>query len=434
MKVFERFPVLISAFILVAMSLRVASAEEQAVPPGLHRMPNGDIIANNPSKVEAPAGYLLTKGGILKKLDDGSKGLLTVAAAATVDDFGGEIPPGYHRMPDGTLMANSPSKAKAPEGYHLMPDGTLMADGSTTEHSAHSQRGGGMWMMEYKYERMYMNGLLDTTTEVTPEEIVDSGGQYGYSMSPTDMTMDMHMLMLMYHSTKYMVMVMAHYMSNDMGMLSNDGTTSTMESSGMGDTIVSVEVPWRRLNLDFTLGASLPTGSIDERGPMRHTADNLEQDVKYPYGMQLGSGTYDVILGVGYEGSRGKLGWGVDYEYTLRTGTNDNEYTLGDKSILDGRLGWNFTNTVNGKINLQYREVGQISGSDPELDENINMSPAADADNYGGRRLDLGIALKYETPQMTSVGAEFTMPVYQNLFGPQMKMEWIAGIKFGYMF
>jgi len=410
-----------------------ASSEVEEIPPGFHRMPNGDIMANSPSTAVAPDGFRLTEGGILKKLDDDSPDAAPVAAvvaAATVDDFGGEIPPGYHRMPDGTLMANSPSKAEAPDGYHLMPDGTLMANGTSVDHSMHSHGGGGMWMAEYKFEHMEMKCCLDTTNEVSPEQVIND---YGYLMSPTDMTMDMHMFMVMYHTSKYMVMLMAHYMSNEMGMIepgtvANTYDSSTMKSSGIGDTILTVQAPWR-YNLGFTAGMSFPTGSIDERGPMGVTGTG---DFRYPYGMQLGSGTYDVILGMDYEDSRDKLAWGADFEYTLRTGTNDNDYTLGDKAILDGWVRWKFTNTIDGKANLQYRETGKISGADPEL--NPQMSPATDANNYGGRRIDLGFAIKYETPRMTSVGAEVSTPIYQNLYGPQMFVEWIAGIKFGFMF
>ena len=117
-------------------------AEElMEIPSGFHRMSNGDIMANNRMKAKAPEGYRLTEGGILKKTGDSDNlpDLTPITAAAvTVEEFG-SIPPGYHRMPDGTLMANSPSKAKAPEGYHLMPDGTLMKNGTVSmDHSAHS--------------------------------------------------------------------------------------------------------------------------------------------------------------------------------------------------------------------------------------------------------------------------------------------------------
>jgi hypothetical protein len=148
--------------------------------------------------------------------------------------------------------------------------------------------------------------------------------------------------------------------------------------------------------------------------------------------MQLGSGTYDLIIGLDYQKSRGKFTWGADWQYTLRTGTNDNDYTLGDKSIVDGWVSYMHTSTITSRGKLEWMEIGQIDGADPELVP--TMSPAANAANYGGRRLDIIGSVKYETPQMTSVAVELTLPAYQNLFGPQMQTEWIVGLKFGYMF
>ena len=413
-----------------------SSDEPMDIPPGFHRMPNGDIMANNPSKAKAPEGYFINDAGILKKIgeQDPAHNLPDMqpaaGAPATIDDFGGVIPPGYHKMPDGTIMANSPSKAVAPEGYHLMPDGTLMAHGTVTEHSMHSHGGSGMLMAEYVYERMYMDGYLDTTDEVSTQELVDNLGVYRYGMAGTDMTMDMHMFMLMYHTRTYMVMLMLHYMSNEMGMLTDDGTRSTMKSSGVADTILTFQQTWK-YNIGYTVGISLPTGSIDEHGPMTHAA-GVTTDTKFPYAMQLGSGTYDLIFGLDYQNTQGKMNWGVDWQYTLRTGTNDNDYTLGDKSILGGWMSYMNTSTITTRGRLEWMEVGQIDGADPELVP--TMSPAADSRNYGGRRLDVIGSVKWENDQMTSVAGELTLPVYQNLFGPQMKTEWIVGVKFGYMF
>lgn len=437
---FYSLPSILMGVSLLLPYTNPVNAEE--IPPGYHRMPNGDVMANNPSKAVAPPGYRLTEGGILRKT--GEKAPVSEAAAeafatiagVTVEEFG-SIPDGYHRMPDGTLMANNPSKAVAPDGYHVMSDGTLMKDGAVTkdgmEHSKHSHKGGGMLMAEYKYQRMYMDEFLDTTNDVSHRQVVDLSGIYGYNMSSTDMSMDMHMVMLMYHTRSYMVMAMGHYMRNSMGMYVESGGAeeySTMDTQGLADTIVTVEMPW--VGFDWTLGLSLPTGSIDERGPMVHSPGSTPLDTKYPYGMQLGSGTYDVIVGLGYESGSHKLKWGAGFEYTIRTGTNDNEYTLGDKSIIDAWASYKLSSTLVQSVNFKFLEIGRISGADPELDP--NMSPAADAANYGGRRLDLGLALKYETPQMTSVGIEFDLPVYQNLFGPQMKTEWILGLNAGFMF
>lgn len=442
------------------------SVATEEIPPGFHRMPNGDIMANNPSKAVAPEGYRLSEDGVLRKIEEGSAagdlldalsneinsestgsdslgsgaiggeavaGSMEAAqaqktgSAATVDDFGA-IPPGYHTMAGGVLMANDPSRAVAPEGYHLMPDGTLMRHGARIDHSRHSHKGGGMLMAEYKYERMYMDGLLDTTDSVSSKVVVN-GTSYNYNMAPTDMTMDMHMVMLMYHTRNYMIMGMGHYMSNNMGMVSNDGTESTMSNAGLADTVITVEAPVK--GVDLKLGISLPTGSIDERGMMQHTATSASV-TKYPYGMQLGSGTYDFIMGAGYQTRLGGVQLGANFEYTARTGTNDNNYTLGDKYTTGAWARFTLNRTMRADLDLKFRETGRISGADPEL--NTTMSPTADFQNYGGQRLDMGLGLKYENAGMSSIAAEFTMPLYQNLFGPQMETSWIMGLKGGFMF
>jgi len=62
-----------------------------------------------------------------------------------------------------------------------------------------------------------------------------------------------------------------------------------------GDTVnVGDEAP----DLPPSGQRTLPTGSIDVRGPMTHTGSFTEQNAKYPYGMQLGSGTRDYIAGL----------------------------------------------------------------------------------------------------------------------------------------
>jgi len=358
----------------------------------------------------------------------------TQVAAATVDDFD-ELPAGYHRMADGTVMANSPSTAVAPEGYHLMPDGTLMANGSNmSKHASH----GGMWMSDYQSTQMYMGGLLDTTTKVSGEEVVASGSVYstgrGYTMAPVDMTMQMHMFMAMYHSSRYMAMLMFHYMKNDMTMVTASGQKGAMSTSGMGDSVATVEFPLKSLHAKYSLGLSIPTGSITESGPMPGMPN--AGDVRYPYGMQLGSGTYDVLFDAGIERRRHKLTYAANYHYTLRTGENSEGYTLGNKYSLDGLMRYHFSSTINADVQLSFLEVGQIDGRDNNLlcNESSCMSPAADYLNTGGRRADFKMGVKYENSHMTSFAFEFAQPIYQNLIGPQMRTDWITSFKFGYMF
>jgi hypothetical protein len=220
-------------------------------------------------------------------------------------------------------------------------------------------------------------------------------------------------------------------MKNDMGMMMPNGAESTMSTAGVGDSIASIEFPLKKYHAKYSLGLSIPTGSITEHGPMGNMGD-----VRYPYGMQLGSGTYDVIMGAGYERRNRKLTYAAGVEYLARTGENSEGYRLGNKSKAEGLLRYHFTSEMNADVNVSYMEVGEIEGQDAELsctDTNC-MSPAADFENSGGKRADLSLGFKYENSQMTSLAFNFTQPFYQNLTGPQMRTDWITSLKFGYMF
>jgi hypothetical protein len=491
-------PVFAGLVFAVLVSIPAVASVVPDVPPGFKRMLNGTIVVVDPLMAVAPVGFRINENGELVRDNADPAGLtlremevvesrksqpkvaavsqpvakktapVSVSTAAPSSTAGAlvtpvpvpslapvtnndaspegapesrqvaaaedEIPPGFHRMPDGTLMANQRDSAVAPPGYHLMPDGTLMPNSGGGEDHAHHQHGGGMWMLDYRFERTQMNDMLDTTERVTPEEIVrptSEGGEYGFMMSPTDMSMEMHMFMLMYHGENFMAMIMAHYMFMEMGMLASDGTESTMKTSGFGDTIVSASFPGP-FKLSFNVGVSIPTGSIDERGSMTHSATVTEEDTKYPYSMQLGSGTYDLIQGISYEDSSESLHWGAGYEYKGRFQKNSNDYKLGDELRVNTWLRWKFLGNFSVTGKLLWLSIGQIEGADEEL--NPEMSPDMDAEASGGRRLDLGAALRYETDNMTSVTVDFAKPVYQNLWGPQMKTDWIIGLGVGIMF
>lgn len=421
----------------VKTSANAIGAEGDDAPQGFHRLPDGRLKADDPETAEAPPGYYMRRNGILIKLDD--VGVDPDAPAPKASLKPGEVPPGFHKLPDGRIMADDPENAVAPPGYHIMSGGQLMSNTGMGGGGGH-HHGKGMWMVDYRFTRMYMKDMLDTTTKVTASQAVDENGSYNYMMAPVDMTMDMHMLMIMYGLTdKVMPMLMLHYMSNSMEMLSFDGTRSTMKSSGVADTLFTAMIQGPH-KLNFNVGLSIPTGSIDVSGPMTHM-QGVTNHQKYGYGMQLGSGSYELKHGISYEDSAGKLGWGLSYEYTARLNENKNDYRLGNILLADSWLQYGVMPSLLAKGKLQLRALGQIQGADPELVEDNNasgnfraMSPALDASNSGGNRVDASLTLKYTVPNtMISITGDFSMPVYQNLWGPQMATSWIASINFGWM-
>ncbi|MDH5256811.1 MAG: hypothetical protein OEX07_02350 [Gammaproteobacteria bacterium] len=416
------------AFATVLGLSHINLAMAEPVPEGFFLMPDGKLMADNPATAVAPEGYHLRPNGILLKIDfEDDKDILSLQPAPS---NAGDTPDGFHRMSDGTLMANNPKSTPAPPGFHMMADGTLMSNSGGGSH-----HGAGMWMVDYKFTHMSMKDLRDTNDKLTAQVATDPLGKYKYTMSPSDMSMNMHMGMLMYGFTnQIMGMTMLHYMSNNMNMYSYDGTVSTMKSSGIGDTPVSLKLKGPH-HLNFTIGLSLPTGSIDVRGPMQHDATNFQNDIKYPYGMQLGSGSYELIQGIDYSNSAGKISWGANYQLNARLNVNKHDYKLGNTFKLESWTQWDAISLLDLKAFVQLHNQGQITGADKEIEPaHITMSPSYDAENYGGNKIYVGGSAKIKIPgDKYSVTTDFSIPVYQNLWGPQMATSWVASVNLGAM-
>lgn len=297
----------------------------------------------------------------------------------------------------------------------------------------------GMWMITYKFMHMNMSGLRDGTSNVSVNEVIPMmGSKYGYMMAPTRMTMDMHMLMVMYGVTdRLTLMAMANYQENKMDMLMNMGMGKgntkepPMRTSGIGDTELRVIYKINK-HLVGSLGLSLPTGDIEKEFV------TMKRTYRIPYGMQLGSGTYDLKPALTYSGLSHdeKWNWGAQAMYTWRTAKNDNDWKYGDSLKVTGWLQRAFGPAASW-LRLAYSDTGRIKGSDPEIDKMLDpnpmkgaSSPDADPRNYGGQRLDGLVGVSFRKGAV-SLGVEGGVPLYQDLNGLQLKTRWFltAGIQ-----
>ena len=346
------------------------------------------------------------------------------------------------------LLGMPPAMAEMDHSEHDMTHHSAHTGAAAHIHHSHEK---GMWMLEYRFMRMHMDGLLDGTGSVDSRDI--SGAFPGmppvinpdksYLMAPTEMNMDMHMIMIMYGMTdRFSLMGMMTYRDNEMDMVMHMpmlDMTGTMETSGPGDSLLggmlTINDRWTS-----SLSISLPTGEIDETVDMTMTGVNpmtgMPMSVTAPniyvsYPMQLGSGTYDLIPAVTYNANSDKLGWGTQASYVLRLGSNDNDYTLGDlfeifawgKYVLSPSL------LISGK--LAFSDWGKSDGRDPAIDP--QMSPAGDPHATGGRRVDLSFGMNGFFGTVHSLGFEFALPVHQDLNGPQMETDWILSFTYQYM-
>jgi len=274
-------------------------------------------------------------------------------------------------------------------------------------------------MLSYRYMNMDMDGNR-TGTDRVDVPLTD------YMVSPTSMTMDMHMLGAMYApSDRLTLALMLPFTSISMDHIRNmDGLPFTTESSGIGDVKLAAQYglyarPGRDLIFNFAISA--PTGSIDERDDIPTMPPS---NAHLPYPMQLGSGTWDFIPGLTWVQLYNSWSWGAQGLYTLRTGTNDNGYTLGNKLNLSAWIAKKVSQSTSLSLRLNGLDWDNIDGADTRLLP-MPTVPTKDPNLRGGTRIDALAGINFVTPGLTSLrlAAEAGAPVYQDLDGPQLETD-----------
>ena len=287
----------------------------------------------------------------------------------------------------------------------------------------------GEWMLGYELMTMSMDGSRVGTDSVSDQDVLQQ-----FMVTPTSMSMDMHMLHVMYApSDDLTLMVMLGYLDKSMQHLTQAGGTFQTQASGMGDVSVTVNHILSELETNEavhwfgrTYGVSFPTGSIDTEDFLPAIAANA----RLPYPMQLGSGTYDPSIGALYIGYTTDYYWCTQFVATLPLGQNDHGYRLGGRFELETwvRRAWN--DSISSFARLSASRVENIHGADPVL--NPMMVPTADPNRRAKTSVNLHLGFDFNigkggaVDHTISIG--FTQPIYQDLVGPQLETERLARV------
>ena len=281
-------------------------------------------------------------------------------------------------------------------------------------------------MFGYRPMFMEMNGNRDGSRGLSDAQVLEQ-----FPVAPTDMTMTMHMISVMYAPNDVLTwMLMAGHVELEMDHVTRMGGQFTTRTSTLTDTRVSALVRiWEEDRRAFLtrFGVSLPTGSVDERGPTP-----LGPQSKLPYPMQTGSGTYDAILGASYLVQDSAWARGIDADLLVRLGTNSEQYSLGDQVTVKTWARRKLSSRWSASGGLKLHTWGDIDGRDPEL--NPLVVPTARTDLRSGARIDALLSAEYLAPLDNGSlrsAVELEIPVEQDLDGPQLEVDWSvrAGIQ-----
>ena len=302
----------------------------------------------------------------------------------------------------------------------------------------------GKFMLAFRVGHMEMNGLRSGTTDLSADTLVTTvpnrffglpGQPPTVRVAPLWMKGDMKMLGGMYGlSDRVTLTAMVPYIKKEMASVTYAGAagttvlgTSKMKAEGFGDVKVGALYGLHRKGRTHVvagLGLSLPTGSITETGPMLSPM-GMRMVARMSYGMQLGSGTYDLLPSLSWQTGKGRWNWGAHGAGVIRLGSNDEGYSLGDETTLNLWASYKPAKWISWNARLEGKTVGRIDGIDPNI---VMPTPGADPLNYGGETVALyaGMDLSPKSGGLKGhkFGVELGAPIYQSLNGPRLKQDW----------
>jgi hypothetical protein len=296
------------------------------------------------------------------------------------------------------------------------------------------------WSFSFQRSSAEFEDFLDGDNRVSEDEVLWSGPNSGeprtdknFPVVPGKITQTAYILSVGYaFDDRWRGHITVPYIEQNTDHISIVPNYATFEidSSGVGDAVVSASYKLsdtERANWWLTVGLSIPTGSIDEEGD----TPRAPGDQQLPYTMQLGSGTYDFPIQISYH-NKGEHDVTIALAALIRSGTNDNDYRLGNSYSLTGRYNFHFSEILQPYIGLDIDYSDSIHGADESLKTAPPFpypAPITDPDLFGGTKIGARAGISWQVSDNYRLAVEVGKPIYQNLNGPQTREDWRSSVK-----
>ena len=293
------------------------------------------------------------------------------------------------------------------------------------------------WSVGYRYLHVSFSGHRDGTDSLTNEELLvppgSTLGDRAFLILPTNIRQEAHVLEVGYRASDRLAWtLLVPYIFQSTEHVSSVPAFSefTIDSDGVGDISVTPSLQvWDRgpHSVEVNLGASIPVGSISEKGD---TPSGGPGDLnQLPYTMQIGSGTLDLLPGVAYRGTRDRWHWTLQAQATLRLGKNFHNYSLGNRYVFAGRLGRVVSDWFEPTIGLRFQHWESIDGEGPGLPPGPPYAATvADPRRYGGQKMNISVGARMQLDKswlrLGTIEFSAGLPIYQRLNGPQPEEQW----------
>jgi hypothetical protein len=315
----------------------------------------------------------------------------------------------------------------------------------------------GEYMFSYRFSHGQMNGSRIGNNHIGTNAI--GTGNYGMPglmggksrVVPTKMSMQMHMFGAMYAPTDWLtLMAMGSYVEKSMdhttfNMMGGGKSRFNTKSEGIGDTKIGGMFKLFETNLlninhhaHINFNINIPTGSLSERSDVNTPMGTGGQsNIRMPYPMQIGTGTFDALPGLTYTGNYKKLAWGGQYMAEIRMERNQAGYSHGDKHQLTAWGSYEWARYFSTSARVIYKTQERIKGQDPAISA---MIQTANPRNHGGRQLGVAFGVNLAGQKGILKGhrlsTEIIIPLYRDLHGPQLETDWriVAGWQYASSF
>ena len=296
----------------------------------------------------------------------------------------------------------------ADEGTATLPAARGIADG---------------WSLRYRYSQAKYCGYLEGSQSVTFSQVLER-----FPVVPTVIRQEVHQLDLRKDLRKDLQLgLLVPFIRQSTDHIRRKGDPFNISSEGVGDVelLFTKHSVAKKHLLSSSLGLTLPTGSIDEKGTTPRGPGT-----QLPYTMQIGSGTFDFKPSLTYVTERNGFRVGLQGLAVLRTGDNDRDYRLGDRYQLAGFGSYRVGRWLEPALKIRYIDWDNIKGADAVL--NPDLAPVANSRLYGGERVECVLGLSIypgaEVIDNTSIDVQYATPMYESLTGPQPGLDYQISI------